>query len=101
MESRKDKVYGLLNFEWRRVPDIRDSYKNKFRKEIALGSLYATLDALEDEGLVESRQGDPSPERGGLRPKFYRKSVGGLKKRIESERQNKTDNESVPGLAVS
>lgn len=34
------------------------------------GSLYVTLDRLEEKGLLESRMGDPEPGRGG-RPKRF------------------------------
>lgn len=36
------------------------------------GSIYPALRALEREGLVTSREGDPLPERGG-RPRVYYK----------------------------
>ncbi|HEV2175314.1 MAG TPA: helix-turn-helix transcriptional regulator [Nitrospira sp.] len=29
------------------------------------GALYTTLDRLEEKGLVQSRMGDPTPQRGG------------------------------------
>lgn len=35
-------------------------------------SIYPVLRLLEEKGLVESREGDPSPERGG-RPRIYYK----------------------------
>lgn len=36
------------------------------------GTVYPTLRTLEDEGLVESRESEPLPERGG-RPRIYYK----------------------------
>ena len=39
-------------------------------REPASGALYTTLDRLEDKGLITSRFGDPSAQRGG-RPKRY------------------------------
>jgi DNA-binding PadR family transcriptional regulator len=39
-------------------------------RRVPAGSLYVTLDRLEQKGLVESRTGDPEPGRGG-RPKRY------------------------------
>jgi PadR family transcriptional regulator, regulatory protein PadR len=34
-------------------------------REPALGALYSTLDRLEGKGLLTSRFGDPTPQRGG------------------------------------
>ncbi len=34
-------------------------------RSVALGAAYATLDRLEDKGLISSWLSDPTPERGG------------------------------------
>jgi PadR family transcriptional regulator len=41
-------------------------------KTAALGAVYATLDRLEDKGLVASWLSDPTPERGGRAKRHYR-----------------------------
>lgn len=41
-------------------------------REVSLGAVYKTLERLEDKGLVASRVGEPTPERGGRRKKHYR-----------------------------
>ena len=41
-------------------------------KRVAQGAVYATLDRLEDKGLIASRLSDPTPERGGRSKRFYR-----------------------------
>ncbi|MEO8127939.1 MAG: PadR family transcriptional regulator [Bryobacteraceae bacterium] len=38
----------------------------------SLGSVYVTLDRLEDKRLVSSRLSDPTPERGGRAKRCYR-----------------------------
>ena len=38
----------------------------------SLGSVYVTLDRLEDKGLVSSWLSDPTPERGGRAKRCYR-----------------------------
>lgn len=38
----------------------------------SLGSIYVTLDRLEDKGLVSSWLSDPTPERGGRAKRCYR-----------------------------
>lgn len=40
------------------------------KREPASGALYTTLDRLEDKGLVQSRLGDPTPQRGGRAKRF-------------------------------
>ena len=41
-------------------------------REVSAGAVYTALDRLESRGLVRSRVGDPTPERGGRRRKYYR-----------------------------
>ena len=41
-------------------------------KRAVLGAVYATLDRLEDKGLIASRLSDPTPERGGRSKRHYR-----------------------------
>lgn len=40
-------------------------------KRVALGAVYATLDRLEDKGLIASWLSDPTPERGGRAKRCY------------------------------
>jgi DNA-binding PadR family transcriptional regulator len=48
-------------------------------REMALGSIYAALDRLETKGLVLSRVGDPTPERGGRAKRFFKVTAKGLR----------------------
>ena len=41
-------------------------------RSVALGAVYATLDRLEDKGLISSWLSDPTPERGGGSKRHYR-----------------------------
>ena len=41
-------------------------------REVSAGAVYTALDRLEVRGLVRSRVGAPTPERGGRRRKYYR-----------------------------
>lgn len=56
-----DRAYGVT---------IRSEIKQCTGREPSPGALYTTLDRLEEKGLVKSRMGDPTPQRGG-RPKRY------------------------------
>jgi len=46
-------------------------------RDVSLGAVYKTLERLETKGLVRSRIGDPTPERGGRRKKHYRLAAAG------------------------
>jgi DNA-binding PadR family transcriptional regulator len=46
-------------------------------RDVSLGAVYKTLERLEDKGLVASREGAPTPERGGRRKKHYRLLAAG------------------------
>ena len=41
-------------------------------KRVSLGAVYATLDRVEDKGLIVSWLSDPTPERGGRSKRHYR-----------------------------
>ena len=59
----RDGAYG--------VP-IRDELERRAGRQVSLGSVYKTLERLETKGYVSSQIGEPNPERGGRRKKFYR-----------------------------
>lgn len=41
------------------------------RRRVAFGTVYAALARLEAKGLAASRMGDPTPERGGRRKRYF------------------------------
>ena len=51
---------------------IRDVIKEHTGRAVMPGALYTTLDRLEGKGLVASRLGHPTPERGGRAKRFYK-----------------------------
>jgi DNA-binding PadR family transcriptional regulator len=53
-------------------------------RSVALGAVYATLDRLEDKGLVASWLSDPTPERGGRSKRHYRLEPAGERALRES-----------------
>ena len=46
-------------------------------RTVSLGAVYATLDRLEDKGLLTSWLSDPTPERGGRSKRHYRLESSG------------------------
>jgi len=60
------------------VPISRE-IEQRSGREVALGSVYAALERLEEKGLVTSRLGDPSAERGGRAKRYFRITAQGLR----------------------
>ena len=48
-------------------------------REVALGTIYAVLDRMEQKAYVTSSLGDPTPERGGRAKRYFRPTTAGLK----------------------
>ena len=46
-------------------------------REVGDGSVCAALERLEAKGLVDSRLGDPTPERGGRAKRYFRATADG------------------------
>jgi PadR family transcriptional regulator PadR len=44
----------------------------------SLGALYTTLDRLESKGLITTRMGDPTPQRGGRPKRMVRVTAKGV-----------------------
>ena len=51
---------------------IRREIEEQTGRPVTAGSVYTVLDRLETRGLVDSFTGEPTPERGGRRKKYYR-----------------------------
>lgn len=56
------------------------------RRRVLLGTVYAALGRLERAGLVSSRVGSPTPERGGRAKRFYRVTRRGVQAIRETQR---------------
>jgi PadR family transcriptional regulator PadR len=50
---------------------IRELIEERTGRSISSGALYTTLERLERRGLVASTWGEPTPERGGKRKRYY------------------------------
>jgi DNA-binding PadR family transcriptional regulator len=50
---------------------IGRSIEARTGREVSPGAVYTALDRLATRGLVSSRVGEPTPERGGRRRKYY------------------------------
>ena len=65
-----DEAYG--------VPIARE-IESTGGRTVLLGAVYAALERLESNGLVESALGDPTPARGGRAKRFFRVTPSGLR----------------------
>lgn len=56
---------------------VHDEIQRLTGRDLTLGTIYKTLGRLEDKGLVTSRVGQPTAERGGRRTRVYSVSASG------------------------
>jgi PadR family transcriptional regulator PadR len=67
-------------------------------REVVIASVYATLDRLQERGLVTSSLGDPTPERGGRAKRYFRISGAGIREVRETRRSLMTLWKGLPEL---
>src|SRR5437016_12523259 len=72
-----DNAYG--------VP-ISEELEQRTGRDVAVGSVYAALDRLEDKGFITSELGESTPERGGRAKRYFRVTARGLKEVRETRR---------------
>jgi DNA-binding PadR family transcriptional regulator len=72
-----DNAYG--------VP-ICEELEKRTGRDVAIGSVYAALERLQDKGFVTSELGEPTAERGGRAKKYFHVTVRGLKEVRETQR---------------
>jgi PadR family transcriptional regulator len=65
---------------------IRDSIERRTSRQVSTGAVYTALDRLSKRGLVSSRLGEPTAERGGRRKRFYRLQPAGIRALDQSVR---------------
>ena len=53
--------------------------ENRSGRGVSVSAVHTTLDRLEQKGLVKSRVGDPTPQRGGKRKRHYIVQPAGLR----------------------
>ena len=54
-------------------------------RDVLFGSVYAALERLDRKGLVTSRLGDPTPERGGRAKRLFKVTAKGLREAREAQ----------------
>ena len=65
----QDSAYGAA---------IRREIHARSGRDVSINAVYTTLDRLESKDLLKSWVGDPTPQRGGRRRKFYAVRPAGM-----------------------
>jgi len=73
-----DDAYGVT---------IAQELEEQTGREVVVASVYATLERLQDRGLVISRMGDSTPERGGRAKRYFRITGAGTRE-VRDARQS-------------
>jgi PadR family transcriptional regulator, regulatory protein PadR len=74
-------LLGVLRLEFQDAAygaAIRREIHARSGRDVSINAVYTTLDRLENKGLLRSWVGDPTPQRGGRRRKFYALRPAGL-----------------------
>ena len=66
----RDNAYGVT---------IREELAARAGRSVAPGAMYTALERLETKGLIVSRMGDPTPQRGGRAKRHVTVTAAGLK----------------------
>src|SRR5215469_3755393 len=86
-----DNAYG--------VP-ICEELEQRTGRDVAVGSVYAALERLEDKGFVTSELGEPTPERGGRAKKYFHVTARSLTEVRETQRPSVKLWHGLPELEV-
>src|SRR5262247_3985376 len=89
-----DEAYGVT---------VRDVIADRTHRRPTAGHLYTTLDRLEERGLVTSRFGDPTPQRGGRAKRYFKVTAAGLKAvaRVQRGYQRLLNGVQLPGVSYA
>ena len=63
-----DRAYGAA---------IRDDIADRTGRDASLSAVYTTLERLEQKKLLRARIGEPTPQRGGRRKRYFTLSPAG------------------------
>jgi DNA-binding PadR family transcriptional regulator len=72
-----DTAYGVT---------VRREIEARTGRDVSIGAIYATLNRLETKGLVKSRTGEPTAERGGRAKRLFRLTALGRRSVNEAQR---------------
>ena len=85
MDTRLGEFEQLLLFALLRLGDnaygvtLRREIETRIGRVVSAGAVYTAMERLEARGFVSSVIGEPTPQRGGKRKKYYRMERAGAK----------------------
>lgn len=99
--SRSEEI--VLVAVWKLQEDaygvtIRDHVNNAIGYEWSVGAIYAPLHRLEKKGLVRTKKGDPTSERGGRSKIYYEVTEDGKKALLQMKRVHEAIWQDTPTL---
>ena len=83
-----DEAYGMA---------VRREIEGRANRDVSIGAVYATLDRLEEKGLVKSRLGEVTESRGGRARKCFTITAAGSR---ALERSQQALRQMLDGLPV-
>jgi len=64
-------LWAILRFDGEAYgTPVLEALEERADRAVTPGALYATIDRLEEKGVIESRLADPEPGRGGRRKRY-------------------------------
>ena len=57
---------------------VRQVLSDTINRDVTIGALYTTLERMEKKGLLESKMGEATPERGGRAKKYFKLTAKGV-----------------------
>ncbi len=76
----RENAYGVT---------IRREIEGRAGREVSIAAVYTTLDRLEKKGLLSSRIGEPTAQRGGRRKRYFKLEAEGAEALAASYRSYK------------
>ena len=83
----EDGAYGVA---------VQGLIERETAREVTLGSVYAALERLEGKGLLQSRVGEATGERGGRRRRLFAATPGGLAALAHTRRAREALRTAIP-----
>jgi DNA-binding PadR family transcriptional regulator len=65
---------------------IAQELEQQTHREVVIASVYATLERLQERGLVRSTLGESTPERGGRAKRYFRITSDGIREVRDARR---------------
>jgi len=72
-------LVGILGEESAYAFRIAQEYKAQTNHSASIGAVHSALERLEKKGLLQSRVGEPTQERGGRRKRIFTTTPAGIK----------------------